>query len=145
VRTLLVLALLTGCGGAIEPPAPVPTEPAELHGFLAAGEYQAWRSEPDLKPGLNSTMHRVFLREDAAIDGSPVGAAAVRELWDADGAEQLAWSAVVKVDPGEGPESWFFYETYDFDDREAHLVAEVAANGCASCHAAEVDVIRTEY
>lgn len=146
MKKWLAAVLLIGCADATEPQrSEVPVEPGLLHDFLSGGDYRDWRAEPELKPGLNGTMHRVFLRDDVDAAGSPVGAAAVRELWDARGEEQIAWSVVVKLEAGEGPQAWFFYETYDFRVRDAHLVADVAATGCASCHAAAPDVIQSDW
>src|SRR5690606_15273255 len=96
---------LAGCGSGAEPResvAPPPTAPTELHGWLVAGDYASWDRESRVLPALNGAGRRVFLSPDIDQPHSPVGAAAVREMYEgtSGGApwSPIGWSVLVKVD-----------------------------------------------
>lgn len=148
LAVLLALSVLgPACGDDVTDPTSAPaTDPIELHAWLTDDGHRTWASDPAPLPGLNDTGRRVFLNDLADRQGSTVGAAAVRELYDgtSDDAELIGWSVLIKTDDGPEPaENWFFYETFDLVQPRRHAVARHAAPGCVSCHSGAPDVIQT--
>ena len=136
-RLLIVVALMCGCGQVDGEPPPPPVDADQLYTWLREGHYEHWRSESAKLPGLNDTRRRVFVNDLVHPNGSPVGAAAVREIWDRDGDEQLGWSALIKTENG-----WWFYETFDVQ-HGGTAFAGFDAPGCTGCHHQAPDVIQS--
>jgi hypothetical protein len=135
----------------------VPTDVDALFNYLKSGAYRGLEAResamhrsrgPHSKFGLPV---RVFL--DATLDMSlkagrtehPAGAAAVKEMFDANGVLE-GWAVMVKTRAdSDGGVGWFWYETTDTEDR-TNLVA--AGNGvplCSGCHASGNDLVLTEH
>jgi hypothetical protein len=123
------------------PEAPAPdTAPAasqtppqgrrQLDPWLAAGHYKAWRCEAGpANPRMGSPHGRVRICSNdlASRHGSgpyPVGAASVKEIYYGNRIGVFAVS--IKVAPGTGGSTWYWYEQNDMEG--------VGAPGCAGCH-----------
>jgi hypothetical protein len=101
-----------------------------LDPWLAAGHYKTWRCEVGaMNPRAGSPHGRVRICSNdlASRHGSgpyPVGAASVKEIYYGNRIGVFAVS--VKVAPGTGGSSWYWYEQNDMEG--------VGAPGCAGCH-----------
>jgi hypothetical protein len=152
VVATLGLVLVLGCDAATEldEVAAPPEDAAAIQDWLRSGAYLEWqRFDSPPKEGMVGGA-RVYLspaladslRSSAAVH--PVGAAAVREL-TAEGSDvPTGWALNHKVEPGEGPDTWSFYEVFSTDADAEPLVFERAASGCIGCHAEGVDFVRIE-
>lgn len=116
----------------------------DIRMWLAAGYYQAWRCEPAPHPARAPSPHgasRICNNDALAAGGAggfPVGAAAVKEIFDGGGVVGYAVSR--RLTAGDGGDRWYWYEgTAD----------KVYANGegvdkCTGCHEqAERDYVFT--
>ena len=137
-RVLLLAVWLGASCGEADPEIAPPTTGREMHEFVQQRLYEPWHAESAVLPGLNETARRVFVNEHVVPAGSPTGAAAVREIWNADASEPLGWSALVKTDRG-----WWFFETFDTEPGGDVAVAQFDAPGCMGCHAAAPDMIQS--
>jgi len=149
MRWLGWICLLCCVGGCVEDDAvSPPADAAQLGGWLDAGHHLQW-SETPLRPGTDTPLFRRIYFNDA-LSGSlsrgdtshPVGAAAVRELYDPDGSTLVGWAVMIKVDDTGAPTDWFFYEHYEPDEPQTPpLVGERGAPGCVGCHSHATDMI----
>lgn len=156
VITLCAAALATGGGCGDSGPTSYgdsvtdPELPArgseDATTWLAAGLYRSWNCEPAAHPARGFSPHGANrICSNAALVAStgpgpyPVGAAAVKEIFDDAGAIRL-YAVYRKVAAGEGGDSWYWYEGKGDD---------VVANGegddtCTGCHSrAERDFVFT--
>jgi hypothetical protein len=149
----LGLVWLLGCDASdeLEEVAAVPSEDAAaIQAWLRSGAYRDWESfDPPPKAGMSMTMGaRVYLSPalaDSLRSGAtvhPVGAAAVRELTAEDRETPTGWALNHKLEPGEGADTWSFYEVFSTDADAVPVVFERAASGCVGCHAEGVDFVR---
>jgi hypothetical protein len=151
---MLGLVLALGCDASddLDPLEQVVAPPAEdaaaIQEWLRSGAYLDWESfDPPPKEGM-TTGARVYVSPalaDSLRNGAmvhPVGAAAVRELVDEGSDVPTGWALNHKLDPGEGPDTWSFYEVFSTDADAEPLVFERAAPGCVGCHADGVDFVR---
>jgi hypothetical protein len=90
---------------------------------------------------------RVFV--DASLQGAlgrgepyPVGAVAVRELFEDDLFTPRATNVLVKVSPGMGADTWRWFELPAAGG--AWTVDARAAQACAGCHASAADALLTD-
>lgn len=101
-----------------------------LDPWLAAGHYKSWKCEAGpVTPRAGSPHGRVRICSNdlASRHGSgpyPVGAASVKEIYYGNRIGVFAVS--VKVAPGTGGSTWYWYEQNDMEG--------VGAPGCAGCH-----------
>jgi hypothetical protein len=106
----------------------------DLPQWLAAGYYQSWRCEPARHSGRSPSPHgttRVCNNDaiaGAASGAFPVGAAAVKELYDGDSVIGYAVSRKVSAS---GNDAWYWYERVS-DNLNAN---DQGVAGCAGCHA----------
>lgn len=137
--------------------SPVPTDVDQLFTYLTSREYRSFQAqETEMHPsrGPHSKFGlpvRVFL--DPALDASlragnvdhPAGAAAVKEMFDADGVLE-GWAVMVKTAAAsDGGDGWFWYETTNVEDRSDIVAAGNGVTLCYSCHAAGDDFVLTGY
>lgn len=118
----------------------------DIQAWLAAGYYQAWRCEPDRHPGRASSPHglnricnnEALVAAAAAGGALPVGAAAVKEIFEGDAIVSHAVSR--KVTAGSGGSRWYWYEGGD----DNVFANNQGADNCTTCHAhAETDYVFT--
>lgn len=129
----------------------VPTEDAALFAYLQAGRYREFAAESGVHPsagphgnGVRSFVNSILDRSLA--DGSPshpVGAAAVKELYDS-GSTLTGWAVEVKVADGAGGDGWYWYEVFSTTDG-SRPISGVGNPICTGCHAAGVDFVRIPY
>ena len=129
---LCFITIITGCGspGASKPDAGkevvVTTDPqlppssnaADVETWLAGGYYKSWQCESEKHParspsphGINRICNNAKLMAQPAGPGEyPVGAAAVKELYDADGQTIAGYAVEVHVSAGKSTSNWYWYE-----------------------------------
>jgi hypothetical protein len=108
----------------------------DVQDWLAAGYYAAWTCEPAPHPGRAPSPHgESRICNNAALhaaagnsDAFPVGAAAVKEIFE--GGTIAGYAVARKVSAGDGGDRWYWYEgTSD------HIYASSeGAGNCTSCH-----------
>ena len=150
--------LVEGCGGRSDQPAdsprPLPdalagADPgtpqrppagsAEMEAWLARSFYEQWSCEVGVSaPRLsgNHGRHRICSNQ-ALLDSSggpyPVGAASVKQLYTT--TDQTNGFAVgVKVQEGEGPNTWYWYERRGALSTAGLLAQGVGVPDCTVCH-----------
>ena len=168
MRALLVLPLLAACdpdtGSLAEctpAAAPValdtvddavpPVVDAELQAWLAARSYTDFLPESGAhdSAGPHGDRVRTFLNRRLAgsladcADSHPVGAAAVKELFDGDVVD--GWAVMVKTQPGPGADAWYWYEVFSTaPDADAPYSGQ-AHETCTGCHDGGLDAVRTRW
>lgn len=139
-----------GCPGAEGGCPSAPAEAAEVIALLEDGGYDSWSAEPAVHEARGSSPHgnvRVFINEalegslEAGNDTHPVGAAAIKELYDEAGEELVGFAVEVKVTEGSTGDDWYWY---------MEAGGEVMAEGtgvelCVGCHMNGVDFFTTTY
>ncbi|MFT3841522.1 MAG: hypothetical protein QM723_31330 [Myxococcaceae bacterium] len=165
---LLSSFVLVACGSSSGTDAgddvtqlPPTTGAAAVEAWLADGHYKAWHCETDKHAarapsphGVNRICNNAKLTAQPAGPGEyPVGAAAVKELYTADGGTEIIGYAVeVHVSAGKNTSNWYWYEKNPAvgapaKNGEAGLVADgVGPNEgisggptdmiCTGCHSA---------
>lgn len=131
----------------------VPATPDALFAYLQSRAYQSFAAESGVHPtnAPHMTSVRTFLNRSLeaslARDASshPVGAAAVKELYGADGMLS-GWAVVVKVAPSDGSDgdAWYWYEVFNIETG-APRIEGVGNSVCTGCHASGVDFIRVPF
>lgn len=133
-----------GSAGAPSDPGQTPPQGrAGLDPWLDAGHYKAWRCEQaimDARPKGAHGRNRVCSNEllsGAVAAPYPVGAAAVKEIFDAQD-KMVGLAVALKIVAGTGPSTWYWYERL----RGSTAADGVAVPLCAGCHGqAQVDNI----
>jgi hypothetical protein len=122
-------------------PQTPPMGQADLEPWLAALHYQSWSCEVGVFPvRLNGAhgRHRICSNQRllASTSGSyPVGAASVKELFDS-GDKPNGWAVGLKVAPGTGRDTWYWYERTGRLATLRPVADGVGAMNCGpSCHA----------
>ncbi|MBI4956831.1 MAG: hypothetical protein HY908_32740 [Myxococcales bacterium] len=130
-------------GGALEHPR-VPYEADALTAYLAEGHYTGFvhQRSPHPSAGPHGLM-RVFFSDSLATSLAagwpehPAGAAAVVELFAADGATLIGWDVSVKIaSDSEAGLGWYWYELIGPSG-----VAGEGPNYCSACHAGGLDFV----
>ena len=110
----------------------------DLLDWIGAGHYLAWTCEAEPHPkrpgsghGPNRICSNTALRSSTGTEPYPVGAAAVKEIYDSGGAIKQ-YAVYRKVEAGAGGDTWYWYEG-------ASGGGSVVANGegdgtCTGCH-----------
>ena len=126
-----------------------PTDGAELFSWLKAGKYKAWISESEKHPSAGPHPSAVIAYVNDVLNSSltngadshPVGAAAVKELYDS--SDQLSgWAVSVKTQPdSQHGQGWYWYEILGVES-----TGNVVANGngvalCYGCHTPGQDFV----
>ena len=173
--TALVIALTSvACGSSTDSSSagtaqlPPTTGYKDVEAWLAKGYYKSWHSEaathaarPPSPHGVNRIYNNAKVAAQAAGPGEyPVGAANVKELYDAAGANIIGYAVEVHVSAGKDTSNWYWYERNPTlgapaKNGSAGLVADgvgptegVAGSPtdkvCTSCHtAAGIDAAHT--
>lgn len=108
--------------------------------FVFAGSYLDWRKEPavhestgphgDVRVYYNDKYADAF---DAGTFPMPVGAMAVKELYD--GSDLDGYAASIKIAEGAGKDTWTWYEVIGkSDDPADYDFFGVAHPTCEGCH-----------
>ena len=135
-----------GCPGPTpETPGDANTPPTgkadAIDSWIAKGDYKAWKCEPSAHDARSPSPHgknRICSNPKASAHGAgeyPVGAASVKELYDAAGTNITGYAVGLHFAAGAGGETWYWYE---------ELGASIVANGlgstgtpknvCVGCH-----------
>jgi hypothetical protein len=136
LAALAALGALPSCEGGGDPAsadaapadAPGPEDPAlapgpqtpprgqaALEPWLAEGHYRSWTCEPQIHPPrLNGAhgRHRICSNQrllDSASGPYPVGAASVKELYEAPD-KPNGFAVGLKITAGPGNDTWYWYE-----------------------------------
>ncbi len=129
----------------------VPPIGEPLQTFLQAGNYEAFPAESAVHAPIAPSPHgqvRTFINPklDASLAAGnaahPVGSAAVKELYDAEGT-RTGWAVSVKTDADSaGGEGWYWFEVLGGD-------VVIDGNGvaaCTGCHGSSgVDYFSSPY
>ncbi len=136
----------TGCGA----PAEIPTNGDELLTWLEDGMYLDWPAESGVHDATNGSPHgrvRVFINgllDDSLANAQPahpMGAAAVKELYDG-GDNFIGWAVEVKTDADSmGGDGWYWYEIIN----DSVIVDGNGQGLCTGCHSNGVDFFTTTY
>lgn len=140
----LPVLLLAACGdegvASYGDPLDDPEVPArgsaDVLTWLEAGYYLDWSCEPEphpARPGSGHGANRICSNAALAAatgDGPyPVGAAAVKEIFDGAGGIRL-YAVYRKVADGTGGDTWYWYEGLGDD-----VIANAEGDGtCTGCH-----------
>lgn len=132
---------------AVTPSDAPPEDPAAIGRWLRGGGYRGWApSSPIHATGEHGGARVLFnplLAASWAAGGGrhPLGAAAVRELYEDDLATPRGFALMIKVAEGDVDRGWFWYEVFgQADDDDARpTVSQIGAPGCVGCHAGGVD------
>ncbi|MEZ4382301.1 MAG: hypothetical protein R3A79_13195 [Nannocystaceae bacterium] len=143
---LLAEAALPEAAATERPPA----SPAAIGDWLRGYGYREWSAPSQATPTGERGGARILLNQalsaSLAADAPrhPIGAAAVRELYEADLETLKGLALMVKVGDGDGNAeeggAWLWYETFAVAEAGPPTVAERGAPGCVGCHAAGVDM-----
>lgn len=128
-----------------------PTTDAALQAWLAAGEYAAFLPESGIhdSAGPHGGAVRTFVNR--ALAGSltscasshPVGAAAVKELYDEGVLD--GWAVMVKTEDGTGAARWFWYEVFSTAADATPAFTGQGHDTCTGCHDGGLDAVRTRW
>ena len=143
--------------GLVEGDDSIPTDPDELFGYLQSGAYRelaAKESAPHPSIGPHSRLGlpvRVYLNDtlDASLAADrsehPMGASAVKEMFDEDGTLQ-GWAVMVKTEASSANgRGWFWYEVTSTTDGASPVAAANGAPLCTGCHFTGTDYVLTMY
>lgn len=142
----LLIALGAGASMASDTP---PTDGADLFDWLKAGNYKQWAHESAMHPSAGPHPQAVIAYLNETLDQSlasgseahPVGAAAVKELFNASG-KLSGWAVSVKTDTDSaGGQGWYWYEILG-NTADSRVVAD--GNGvplCFGCHTPGKDFV----
>jgi hypothetical protein len=143
----------TICATAPAPSAAVPSEAGALNMYLIAGTYKTWAGEAAIHPagGPHPTNVRSFanpILEAAMRQGGvtrfPIGSATVKELYS--GSNVLnGWAVGVKTANDGRASDWYWYEVFSTTPNAAPVVSGNGVSGCAGCHSAGTDYVRTRF
>jgi hypothetical protein len=132
-----------------DPPQLPPTDGAALLPWLESASYTAWSAESGPHPSAGphgSGGVRTFVNDalfaslDAGNAEHPQHAAVVKELFAGDGSI-AGWAVMVKVAPGQGGASWYWYEIVG-----ASTYADGVDVGlCTGCHEDGDDQVLTPF
>ncbi|MCB9756022.1 MAG: hypothetical protein H6713_39375 [Myxococcales bacterium] len=127
----------------------VPDEPEALHEWALSGAYLEWSAWSEVQPTGGIGGARVFLSPTlvASIEAGdrqhPIGATAVRELYDADLETQTGFAVITRVSDEASADAWLWLEVFSADPEAVPATAERGAPGCVGCHQQAIDFIQS--
>lgn len=146
----LTALFLCGCGGSADDPQIPPQGRENVERWLSAGYYKSWAKEPAVHDSRSPSPHgknRIFsnsLLSTAGAGEYPVGAAGVKELYDATGATVVGYAVEVHTKAGKTGDTWYWYERVPLDHPAPHDSQGVVADSdggsgpaltiCVGCH-----------
>jgi hypothetical protein len=110
-----------------------------LEPWLAAGHHRSWACEAMISPPRLSGNHgrQLVCSNDLLVASTageyPGGAASVKELFD-DADQPNGFAVGLKLDSGEGPQRWYWYERRGVDPTAPPKADGVGLPDCAVCH-----------
>lgn len=131
-----------------------PQHGADVEAWLATGAYKSWHCESAPHAGRPPTVHDTtrICSNDAASTFSgtgerPIGTAAVKELYDAAGANIVGYAVYLKTNAASaGGANWYWYERVPLTSAAPHDSKGIVADGyggdgtahsiCVGCHSA---------
>jgi hypothetical protein len=142
--------------GGGDDPAKVPpvTGKTDVRAWLAEGHYKSWTCQAGVVDPIPISPHgkqRICINGILKGHGNtagefPVDSAAVKELYDAAGAEIVGYAVYRHVTPGAGGETWYWFEEVPDDSPAPHDADGIVADGlgssgpakdiCVGCHMA---------
>lgn len=118
--SLLLPVLLLACGtpaNVDDPELPPTTGFEDVEAWLGKGYYKAWHCEGgphDARSpsphGINRICNNAKLTGFTSKSEYPVGAAAVKELYNADGGTIIGYAVEVHTSAGTDTSNWYWYE-----------------------------------
>lgn len=127
----------------------VPAHAVALFGFLQQRRYEGFAAESAPHPSSVHTRVRTFVNSALATSlaegGSdhPVGAAAVKELFDVGGTPR-GWAVSVKLARNDNERDWYWYEILDTTSGEEPIEGR-GLTACTGCHISGTDFVLVEY
>ena len=131
-----------------------PADPEAIGPWLRLGGYLDWEPRSavhrtDEHGGARVLFNPLLTASHAAgAESHPPGAAAVRELYEADLVTPKGLALMVKIagptdeaTAAEEDSGWFWYEVFSLEEGAVPTVAELDAPGCIGCHSAAVDLV----
>lgn len=127
------------------------TVDAELQAWLVAGSYSTFLPESAAHASAGPHGGRVRTFVNRQLAGSlttcepshPVGAAAVKELFDGNGIR--GWAVMIKTRPGPGADAWYWYEVFSTAIDAEPAVSAQASGTCVGCHDGGLDAVRSRW
>jgi hypothetical protein len=124
-----------------------PAGAAALVPWLEAGSYLDWAAESGIHASAGPHGGDVRTYVNAALFDSlsanatshPVDAAVVKELYD--GNAVAGWAVMTKVAPGEGGDTWYWYELVG----SSTYADGIGEDLCSGCHQDGVDQVLTPF
>lgn len=142
-------------GGNGDDPAVVPpiTGMADMTAWLNAGHYKMWNCEtaahaaiPISPHGMQRICTNDILSSHDTPDEYPVDSSAVKELYDANGANIVGYAVYRHIKAGTTGDTWYWYEVVPADSMAPHDANGIVADGlgdsgpakdiCVGCHMA---------
>ncbi len=130
----------------------VPANEAALNQYLREKGYADFACETGVfESGVHS---RVRTCVNPALEASlkagnsehPVGAAAVKELYEGDGETLKGWAVEVKITSDNGDNNWWWYEVFSTEADAAPAAVGFAEDVCINCHKASArDFVLVPY
>ncbi|MFO0556514.1 MAG: hypothetical protein U0269_00715 [Polyangiales bacterium] len=156
---------LNEAGGLVSGPQTPPQGKVALVPWIAEGHYLRWDCQTSAHPSPMFSGHtntRVCLNtlwiNTLPSQVFPVGAAAVKELWNSTRTAIVGFSVMVKVGPGNTAADWYWYQRVPADfvpppmlpepiQPDGTLADRVGTSGnaltiCASCHSTAGEPMR---
>jgi hypothetical protein len=142
MRSILVIAIaFAGCtddgpesfGDDTTDPQLPPRGTGDARTWLAAGHYLDWRCEPVPHSGRSPSPHgrNRICNNDTLRAGTgdfPVGATAVKEIYEGDAI--VTYAIARKVTAGAGGDGWYWYEA----NPDKVFANSEGADNCTGCH-----------
>jgi hypothetical protein len=122
-----------------------------IQAWLAAGHYKSWKCQDGVQDPIGISPHgkqRIcsngILSAHLTEDEYPVNSSAVKELYDAEGANIIGYAVYRHVTAGTTGANWYWYEQVPADHPAPHDANGVVADGlgdagpalmiCVGCH-----------
>lgn len=131
----------------------VPTDDADLFEYLRAGRYRGFAAESGVHPsagphgrGVRSFVNGILERSlESGAATHPAGAAAIKELYAADGTTLTGWAVEVKTQADSaGGQGWYWYEVFSTTDGSQPISGQ-GRPVCTGCHALGRDYVRIPF
>ena len=132
-----------GCPAAAGDDQTPPTgDAATIDAWIATGAYLKWTCEKEPHDGRSPSPHsKNRICSNAKVSGNgggayPVGSAAVKELYDADGKTIVGHAMYRKLEAGVGGDAWYWFEETEANGLIANGTGASgsAKSVCVGCH-----------
>lgn len=134
----------------------MPSSAGDLNAWLQKRAYTCWARESRVHSGVGPHGGNVRVYLNAALDRSlsnpapngehPVGAVAVKELFDGDATTLTGWAVGVKTqESSDGGKGWYWYEVFGTSPSPSDPTEGQGVAVCSTCHATGKDFVLTKY